>query len=186
MSKGNSSSKQESKTNVTNQQVATESGIAVGAGASANISITSSDAETTKNALIASAANNQSAFNFAGHAAEVAADTNRFATTAVRDIAGTSIEAQNALATKYTEHVSDTAAQNINLLQSIAQQQTDVGLKGLDVANEALNKSFAVSRAVAPQDANYTQTETSKYMLYAVIAVAVIFGLSTFLFRKRA
>lgn len=184
--KGNSASETSSTTNVSNQQVATESGIAVGAGSSASISVTSSDPGVVKEALRANAATSGSAFTFAGHAAEIAAQTNALATRSVENIAGTSILAQNALATKYTEHVSENAAQNINLLQSVAQQGTDIALSGQKLAGDALDKSFAVSRAVAPQDANYSSTETTKYYVYGAVAIAVIFLGMLFLRGKRS
>lgn len=181
MSKGASgkgSSSAETNQTVTNQQVATESGIAVGANSNAAISVTTSDPEVLEAALKANTA-----------VSSFAADTNKFAIGAVTDLAGTSILAQNALATKFGNNVSDLAAQNINLLQSVGQEQSNVALQAQALASRALDQSFGVSRAVAPQDPNYTTSDLastqSKTIIYIVLGLVAMLGLG-FLFLKKS
>lgn len=178
--KGNSSAA--TTQNVSNQQVATESGIAIGANSKADINVNTLDPEVAKAAIAGNVLANRDSLVFAGHAAEVSADVNKFSTLAVSNIASASILGQNELATKFIEGAGDLAAQNVNLLQSLNQQQTDVALRSLGTANDALTQSFAVSRATAPQDANYTVTSAIKYI---AIALAVVFG-AMFIFRKKA
>lgn len=206
--KGNSSA--ETTQQVKNQNVAAQSGIAFGADSSNNkVSITSSDPETTKYAIAggvqdtaiaagaiadvagtALGANAQvtgAAFNFAGHAADVAAQTNEFATKAVEDIAGGSILAQNDLATKFGKNTSDLAAQNVSLLQSVGQELTTVSLKALDNNHDNSQLAFGVAAQAAPQTDNYTATalaETSS-KTYLYIALAAVAGLLLFFLGKK-
>lgn len=196
--KGNSSA--QTTNQVSNQQVAAQSGIALGAGAQGNeINISSSDPEVARAALIAGnnsqaiaaqaqVATSGQAFNFAGHAADVAAQTNNFATQAVESIAGGSILAQNDLATKFGKNVSDLAAQNVGLLQSVGQELTTVSLASLDSNNKALDSAFGVAAQAAPQTDNYTATAlaetSSKTYLYIALAVAAVFGFM--MLRKKA
>ncbi len=188
--KGNSSS--ETKQTAYNQQVATESGIAIGANSQASISVQTSDPEVARTAILGNSAVAGAAFNFAGHSAEIAAETNRLAQAGVEriaggsilaqsELAGRSIDAQNFLTSKFSTDTANLAAQNISLLQSIGNQQSDIALAGQKLAGDALTQSFAVSRAVAPQDANYSVTElagtASKLVLYIVLGIAAIFGI---------
>ncbi len=171
---GKGSSSAETTQQVENNQVATESGLAFGRNATGNeVNITTDNPEIVKAAIAGNAYVSDKALGFAGASAAIAADVNKFAVGAVENLAGTSVLAQNALATKFGQNVSDLAAQNINLLQSVNQEQTDVALRALGVSNDALDKSFAVSRAVAPQDANFTQSDlaatTGKTILYLVL-----------------
>lgn len=189
--KGNSA--QQTNQSATNQQVATTSGVAVGANSQASINIQTSDPETVKAALLANAGVNRdslvtnahvtdSALDFAGHAAEVAASTNRQALTSIENIAGGSILANSNLATKFIDNSSKDYNSGINLLQSIGNQQSDIALASQQLASRALDSSFAVSRAVAPQDTNFTVTTTIKYI---AIGLAVVFG-AFFIFRKKS
>ncbi len=189
--KGNSA--QQTNQTASNQQVATESGIAFGAGNSGAVNIQTSDPETVKAALLATAGVNRdslvtnahvvdSSLGFAGHAADVAAATNQKALTSVENIAGGSITANTMLATKFIDSSSKDFISGINLLQSVGNQQTDVALAAQTLARGALDQSFAVSRAVAPQDTNFTVTTTIKYI---AIALAVAFG-AFFFFRRKA
>jgi len=196
--KGNSSA--QTTQQATNQQVAAQSGIALGAGSHGNeINISSSDPEVSKYALGTSVAQSQvalganahvtdSALNFAGHAAEVAAGTNNLALSAVQSIAGGSILAQNDLATKFGENTSKLAAQNIGLLQSVGQELTTVSLASLENNKSALDSAFGVAAQVAPQTDNFTATALgttlSKTVLYIGLAVAAIFGLFFFSRKK--
>lgn len=198
--KGNSSA--QTTNQVSNQQVATTSGIALGAGATGNeINVSSSDpkvaaaaiagnSQVAGEALGSNVAVTSDALNFAGHAADVAAQTNQFATQAVENIAGGSLQLQDNLATKFTGAVSDLAAQNINLLQSVGQQQTDVALNAQNAAKDALDQSFAVSESVAPQDPNYateslagTQSQT---IVYIVLGILAILGLGFVFLRRKS
>lgn len=180
--KGNSSA--ETKQTATNQQVGVSSGIGLGANSTGNvISVSSSDPGVAKAAIQGNAYVADSAFAFAGHAAEVAADTNKFSAAVLGNTAGLAITANTDLSKKFIEGVSDVAAQNIGLLTSISQQNTETTLQSQRTANDALQASFAVSRATAPQDSNFTVSDTiQKVAMYAAIAVAVIAGL--FFFRK--
>lgn len=189
--KGNSA--QQTTQQVSNQQVATQSGIAVGANSQASINVQTSDPETVKNALLANASVSRdslttnahvtdSALDFAGHAAEVAAGTSRQALTSIENIAGGSILANSNLATKFIDSSSRDYQSGINLLQSVGQQNTDIALQSQRAASGALDASFAVSRATAPQDNNFTVTETIKYV---VIGLAVVFA-AFFIFKKKA
>ncbi len=189
--KGNSA--QQTTQSATNQQVATESGVAVGANSTASINIQTSDPDTVKNALVFGAGVNRdslvtnahvvdSSLNFAGHAADIAEATNRQAITSIENVAGGSILANSNLATKFIDSSSKDYQSGINLLQSVGQNQTDVALQSQRVASGALDASFAVSRATAPQDNNFTVTETIKYV---VIGLAVVFA-AFFIFKKKA
>ncbi len=189
--KGNSA--QQTNQTASNQQVATESGIAFGAGNTGAVNIMTSDPETVKAALVATAGVNRdslvtnahvvdSSLTFAGHSADVAAATNRQALDAVENIAGGSITANTALATKFIDSSSKDYISGINLLQSVGNQQTDVALGAQTLANRALDSSFGVARAVAPQDTNFTVTTTIKYI---AVALAVAFG-AFFFFRRKA
>lgn len=193
--KGNSSA--ETNQTATNQQVGVSSGIGLGANSRDNvINVSTADPEVAKtaisgnsfvaaNALKGNAYVADSAFNFAGHAADVAAETNKYTTAVLGSTAALSIEANTGLAKKFIEGVSDTAAQNVGLLTAISQQNTETTLQGQRVAGDALQASFAVSRATAPQDANFTVSDTiQKVALYGAIAIAAIFAL--FFFSKKA
>lgn len=205
--KGNSSA--ETKQEVQNNQVAASSGIAVGAGASGNsFNISSSDpgvtaaalqagvqqsaiaAHTADSAFAGVVAGEGQALNFAGHAADVAAQTNILAQKSVSDIAGGSILAQNDLATKFGDKVSEIAGQNVSLLQSIAQENTTVSLKALDNSHDALGSAFGVAAQAAPQTDNYTATELASTSAKTYIYIAIAAGLALFGFfffgRKRA
>lgn len=187
--------------NVSNQQVATESGIALGANSSGNsIAISTSDPEVTRAALGAGVATARDSLSFAGHAADVAASVNALALRSVEGIAGQSIDQigrnsargfdfAESLSSKFSKESGDLAAQNISLLGSIANQQTDVALNAQNKASEALDKSFAVSRATAPQDSNFSLTEivgsTQKTIVYVFVGIAVL-ATAFFMFRKRA
>ncbi len=188
---GKGSSSAETTQQVENNQVATESGLAFGRNATGNeVNITTDNPEIVKAAIAGNAYVSDDALKFAGASAAIAADVNKFAVGAVENLAGTSVLAQNALATKFGQNVSDLAAQNIDLLQSVNQQQTDVALKALGVSNDALDKSFAVSRAVAPQDANFTQSDlaatTGKTILYLVLGLVALLGLGFIFYKKKA
>lgn len=170
---GKGSSSAETQNTATNNQVATESGIAVGGtNNSANISVTTSDPEVLEAALKSNT------------------DVNQFATDAVTTLAGTSILAQNSLATKFGQNVSDLAAQNINLLQSVNQENTATTLAGLDVAKGALDQSFAISRSVAPQDPSYAQEtlaqNNSKTIIWIVLGMLGLGIVFFFGFKKKA
>ncbi len=188
---GKGSSSAETTQQVENNQVATESGLAFGRNATGNeVNITTDNPEIVKAAIAGNAYVSDKALGFAGASAAIAADVNKFAVGAVENLAGTSVLAQNALATKFGQNVSDLAAQNINLLQSVNQEQTDVALRALGVSNDALDKSFAVSRAVAPQDANFTQSDlaatTGKTILYLVLGLVALLGLGFIFYKKKA
>lgn len=201
MSKGNKKSSSDTNITSTNQQVATESGIALGANASGNqISITSSDADVTRAALAAGVASGRDSLSFAGHAADVAAQTNMFALRTVEGVAGKSIDEigrnsargfdfAESLSTKFAQGAGELAAQNIGLLSSISNANTDVALNAQDKASRALDQSFAVSKSTAPQDANFSLTEVvgtaSKTIIFVIVGIAVVVGLF-FAFRKRA
>lgn len=186
--KGNSSA--QTTQQVANNQVATESGIALGAGAKGNsINVSTSDPETVKAALTANAYVTNDSLGFAGHAADVAAQTSIFAQKTVEDIAGGSILANNDLASKFSRNISDLAAQNVGLLSSVANNLTDVSLGAQDSNNKALDLAFGVAAQAAPQTDNYTATAlaatSSKTFMYIAIAIAAVFGFF-FLARKKA
>lgn len=177
---GKGTSQATTQQTATNQQTAADSGIALGAGSHGNtVSVTTSDPETVKNSLLASAAAENSALNFAGHAGDVAASVNEFSISALRDTANMSVAAQNDLATKFISGVGDVAAQNVNLLQSLSDNQTGVTLQAQKASQAALDASFAVSKSVAPQDPSFALENVvgglSKTALYIVLGVAALF-----------
>ena len=195
--KGNSSA--ETKQTANNYQTATTSGIAVGGqGNSANISVVSSDPEVARTAITGNAYVTNSALGFAGRvadsslgfasrAAEVAAATQEYAVGAIERTGALSIYSANDLAAKYAKNVSQDLAQNVNLLQSVGQQQTDVALNAQKLASQSLQQGFAIAAGAAPQTPAYLQeqisTGTNKTIIYVVIGLAAIFGL--FLFTRK-
>ncbi len=186
--KGNSSA--ETKQTANNYQVATQSGIAVGGqGNSANINVSTADPEVAKTAiqgnayvssqaLLANTHTTDSALNFAGHAADVAASVNEYATGAIKDVASLSIVSGNDLSTKFLGAVNDTTAKNINLLQSVGQQESDTAINAQKLASEALQSSFSIAGNAAPQSAGAVAENlsaiTSKTFLYIAAAVGAI------------
>lgn len=176
--KGNSSAATTQTAN--NEQVATQSGIAIGAKAEGNtINVSSSDPEVAKYAL-------GSSLSFAGHAADVAGAVNESAISGLKGVAELSISSGNDLAKKFLSSVSDTAAQNINLLQSVGQNETEVALNAQRSSAAALQSSFDVSKSVAPQDPSYALQTTLSKTAYIIVAVVVAGFLGLFLLRKRA
>ena len=176
--KGNSSA--ETNQTANNYQVATQSGIAVGgANNSANINVTTADPEVAKAAIQGNVYATNSALNFAGHAADVAAAANEYATGAIQNVASLSISSADDLSTKFLGAVNDTTASNINLLQSLGQQQSDVAINSEKLASDALASSFSIAGQAAPHDAGAVaenlSTTTSKTFLYlGVIAAAIL------------
>lgn len=174
MSKGASgkgSSSAETNQTVANNQVATESGIAVGGSNNdTRISVTTLDPEVAAAAI----RGNSDVSKFA---IDRNAAVSEFATGAVTSLAGL-----------FGNQISDLAAQNINLLQSVNQESTNVALSSQQLASRALDESFAVSRAVAPQDPNYTQTTLadtqSRTVIYIVVGAIVVFA--GFFFLRKA
>jgi LPXTG-motif cell wall-anchored protein len=168
---GKGSSSAETNQTVTNNQVATESGIAVGGtNNSANISIRSLDPEVAEAAI----RGNSTVSMFA---IDRNADVSKFATGAVTQ-----------LSALFGDHISDLAAQNINLLQSVNQESADVAINSQNLAAHALDESFAISRSVAPQDPNYARQVLagidSKTIVYVILGILGILGLGYFFLKK--
>ena len=97
MSFGFGSTENRSTTNVSNQQVATESGIALGAGSSGSVSIMTADPEVAKAAFDANVGVSKSAFESnmltSALAIKSSVDTSKLFSEGVRDIYGTSAAA---------------------------------------------------------------------------------------------
>ena len=127
---GKGSSSAETTQTVTNQQVATESGIAIGANSSAAINVSTLDPEVAEAAI----RGNSDVSKFA---IDRNASVSAFATGAVTQLAGL-----------FGDKVSDLAAQNINLLQSVNQESADVAISGQQLAARALDASFADRKSV--------------------------------------
>ncbi len=183
--KGNSEAKTEQT--AYNEQVATTSGIAVGARNTGTVNILSSDPETVKNSLAASAFTSHEAFNFAGHSADLATQVNQSTTKAITDTAELAILGGNNLAGKFLDSVSDQAVQNIGLLQSLGNSQADIAKNSQDAANQALQASFGVARSVAPQDPSFAlETTVGTIGKYAAIFAGVItLVIAIFVFGKK-
>lgn len=187
-SKGESSA--QTTQTASNQQVAAQSGIALGVGAQGNeINVSSSDPEVAKYAIQGNVVAEGQALGFAGHAADVAATASQEATHAIESVAGTSILSSNDLATKFGDNTAKLAADQVNLLGSVAQEATTIALGNQATTNAALQGAFGVAAQAAPQTDNYTATAlsqtASKTYLYIAAAVVAVFGI-IILSRKKA
>lgn len=176
MSKGASgkgSSSAETNQTVANNQTAADSGIAVGGtNNSANISVSTLDPEVAEAAI----RGNSDVSKFA---LQSNADVSEFATSAV-----------TSLSALFGDKVSDLASQDINLLQSVNQENTDTALSAQQLASRALDQSFAISKSVAPQDASYAQetlaSTDSKTLIYVVMGIVALVGLGFIFFHKKS
>jgi hypothetical protein len=180
--KGTSQAKTEQQ--VTNKQVASQSGIALGADARDNvINVQSADPGVAKTAIETAIGGNavvtDMAFNFAGRAGEAAAKTADNATQ-------TAIAGNTFLASKFVDALGEDARQNIGLLQSVGQNATDIAMAGQRSADKALEQSFNVSKSVAPQDPSYALQTTLSKTAYIIVAVIVAGIAAIFIFRKKA
>jgi hypothetical protein len=192
--KGSSSAEttQQTTNNVKNEQVAAQSGIAVGANSSAEINVTTADPEVAKAALLSNAATSNSALNFAGHAADsalsVANDVSKTAITQTADTANLAIIGNTKLASEYASHVSEDQARNIGLLQDLANQNVNTTLANNKLTEKALDASFTQASNAAPQSEGATAkilTDTAfKYIIIIVGIIAVLFGVLTYSKRK--
>lgn len=254
MAKGGSSTQTSTQNTLQtqNNQVATTSGLAIGSGANANISIQNTDAEVVKaaaegntavsenalasnyavtrdalkagsesslaaagvaqtatvaNSAVAGAAlqsnedvtktaienssnlagqtlasNNtvtQDAFNFGSNALGVTQAIGAKALDETNATAQLAISGGNDLASKYAAHLENSQAQDIALLQNLANENTNVTLENQKTTNAALDRSFGLAANAAPQsDAATVQNLTAtsyKYLVYVAIAIAVGF-----------
>lgn len=170
--KGNSSA--QTTQTAENEQVGVTSGIGIGANSSGNkINIQSDSPEIAKTLS-----------DQAGHVADVSAQVNALAISEVGNTAGLAIAGANNLATKFGDDLTQVNNSNVGLLTSVAQELSNTTSQSLDVSKSALDSSFAVSRAVAPQNDNFTVSDTigtvGKYVAVAAVAIAFIF-----FFRKK-
>ncbi len=182
---GFGTSENTTKTDVTNQQVATESGIATGgSGNNTKISIQTADPEVAKSAIIGQTLTTDRALTFGENVVGANTALNASAINAIASNANLAILGSNDLATKFAKSTSDQQAKNIDLLQSLSDQSAQAELRSQNLAAGALDASFAISKSVAPQSSAF-QTESvvgsfSK-ITYVVIAVAgLIFALYAF------
>lgn len=183
--KGTSQAKTEQTAN--NLQTATTSGLALGAYSNNNkVDIQTSDPEVAKTAIAGNVVAEGQALNFAGHAADVAAEVNKSSIDSIESVARYGIGSGNALAGKFLDSVSQTAAQNIGLLTSVGQNETDVALASQRASAQALDASFQVSKSVAPQDPSYALQTTLSKTAYIIVSLVVAAIGAVFLFRKKA
>lgn len=160
-------------TTTTNQQVAAESGIALGAGASGNTIVTA-DPEIVGQALATS--------EFISGRALQTVDASNDRLSAVHALA---IQGHENLATKYMEAARGQAQDNIAFLQNVADNQ----FAALD---KTLDESFGIAKSVAPQDAAYSVQELSRTTFEGMTKIAIagvaILGLvfTFFLLKKKA
>ncbi len=176
---GKGTSQAKTEQTVTNKQVATQSGIALGSDANNNtINVQSADPEVAKTAIAGVTIAESQALNFAGRAGEAALATSDRATQSA-------IQSTTFLASKVGDVLGENARQNIGLLQSVAQNSTDVALKSESVASAALDKSFDVAKSTAPQDPSYALQTTIGKVGYIIAAIVVAGIVAVFAFRSK-
>lgn len=186
----------------TNQQAATESGIAVGAHASVgDVTVMHADPATAQFAIAGNTALAKESLGAMAYVtgegqmtARHAIDNSAFVTRealssneAVSKAAISGIQGMGemqlltgaAMAGKFADSLSDSHAQNIGLLTSIASENANTLQKNVELTDKALTASFAQSRAAAPVSEGYLAeqylakvSDLGKYA--AVIAVAII------------
>lgn len=176
--KGTSQAKTEQR--VDNKQVATQSGLALGADARDNvINVQTADPEVAKIAIAGQTVAVDRALTFGNESQRIAAQTSEKATE-------TAVAGNTFLASKFVDALGENARQNIGLLQSVGQNATDIAMAGQRSADKALEASFNVSKSVAPQDPSYALQTTLGKVAYIIIAVIVAGVAAIFLFRKKA
>lgn len=180
---GFGTSENNSKTNVYNEQVATQSGIATGGNNNTSY-ITSSDPEVATTAIRGGAAIVDRAFSYGTDIFNTSTKANVAATSAIQNVGSLAILSNADLTKKFADSITDSQAKNIDLLQGIAQNENEQGQRSQELAKGALDASFAVATRANPQSSGYVIENVigsaSKLFLYVIGAVVLIFGFYAF------
>lgn len=165
---GFGTSENKSTTNVSNQQVATESGIALGANSNNTVSIMTADPEIAK----------------ASFAANVGVSEAAFKTSALTS--GLAIASSENMAKTFIKGVGDNFAQTSALLQSSAQDNAAISNKLVGLADKSLGESFQNAARSTEQTDGYMAETSSNNLTKIILGVLVVAGVAAYLFFRRA
>lgn len=178
----------ETTTNVHNENVAAQSGIALGNQSYGNsVSVTTADPEVAKTAIIGNVAVAGSALNFGDHALDISSDISRSSISAIQSNAALSILSSNDMATKFAKATSVSEANNIALLSSLSTENANSSIRSSQLASQALDSSFAIAHNAAPQtDAAQLENVTGSVskILYVFFGLGALVAV-VFFFRKK-
>lgn len=184
---GFGTSENQTTTNVHNENVAAQSGIATGNNSENVIQITTADPEVAKTAIGGNVAVANSAFDFGSHALDINAAVSENALNTVSSNAALSIYSSNDLATKFAQATSTQEANQIALLSGLAQDNANSSLASQKLASNALDSSFSIAHNAAPQtDAAQVENATNSVskILYVFFGLGALVAIVFFFKRK--
>ena len=164
---GFGTSENKSTTNVSNQQVATESGIALGANSTNTVSIMTADPEIAKASFEANVG-----------VSEAALKSNALTS-------GLAIAGSKDMAKIFTDASTDQFETTAALLQSSAQDTAAISNKLVSLADKSLEESFQNAARSTEQTSGYQNETSSNNMTKIILGVLVVAGIAAFFFFRR-
>lgn len=164
---GFGTSENKSTTNVSNQQVATESGIALGANSTNTVSIMTADPEIAK----------------ASFAANVGVSEAALKTNALTS--GLAIASAENMSKSFISGVNDNFATTAALLQSSAQDNAAISNKLVGLADKSLSESFQNAARSTEQTEGYQNETASNNTTKIILGVLLVVGVAAFFIFRR-